>query len=155
MERLTENMTKDLITVGWNQSMGEANRLMEKHRIRHLPVVDDTGLVVGILSNRDVVRSMDPARPDFLDDLNVADRMTWPALTVDENMPIYQVAEGMVDEKVSAFLVTKGKQVVGIVTSEDLLRLLAKLVKPEPNKKSFLYSPLVKEAMQELQMAGI
>jgi CBS domain-containing protein len=81
--------------------------------------------------------------------------MTWPALTVDEELPIFQVAEGMVDEKVSSFLVTRGKQVVGIVTSEDLIKLLAKLTKPDSKAKSYLYSPLVKEALQELQAAGI
>jgi acetoin utilization protein AcuB len=155
MERLTENMTKDLITIRWNRSMGEAAELMEKNRIRHLPVVDESGVVVGILSDRDVARSMDPARPECLEEKSVSDGMTWPALTVDEELPIYQVAEGMVDEKVSAFLVTRGKQIVGIVTSEDLIKLLAKLTKPDSRAKNYLYSPLVKEALQELQAAGI
>ncbi len=155
MQRLTETMTKNLITIGWNRSLEEASRLMDNNRIRHLPVVDESGMVVGILSNRDVSRALDPSRPDALDELTVADRMTWPALTVHEEMPIYQVAEGMVDEKVSAFLVTRDKLVVGIVTSEDLMRLLAKLTKPQGTKKDFLYSPVLKEAMQELQMAGI
>lgn len=162
MQRSTakENMTKTLVTVAWNKPMEEASRLMEERRIRHLPVVDKEGLVIGILSDRDVNRAMNPLRPGFAEGMVVGDFMSWPAVTVDENVSIADVAEGMIDEKVSAFLVTKGEnEVTGIVTSEDLLQLLRKALKEEKISKfslaSLPYTPIVREAMRELSSAGI
>lgn len=152
-------MTKTLTTIAWNRPMEEASRLMEERRIRHLPVTDQEGLVIGILSDRDVNRAMNPKRPGFMDGVLVGDYMSWPAITVDEKTSVADVAEGMVDEKVSAFLVTRGgAEVVGIVTSEDMLRLLMDVLR-EPEKKAGLkalpYTPIVREAMRELEAAGI
>lgn len=153
-----EMMSKSLVTISQNRSLGDALQLMEEHRIRHLPVTEDDGAtVVGILSDRDVQRAMSPVRPSFLPGQLVRDFMSWPAITVAENTPIADVAEGMIDEKVSAFLVARGEEVVGIVTSEDLLRLLKDVMREE--KPSLLatlpYTPVVREAIQELQSAGI
>jgi CBS domain-containing protein len=52
-QRISEVMTKDLITVGPSTSLREAARLMADRWIRHLPVVDG-GHVVGVLSQRDL-----------------------------------------------------------------------------------------------------
>lgn len=79
---------------------------MERKNIRHLPVVDDEGFVTGILSDRDVARASSPDRPGFMGGRLVSDFMSWPAITVDQSLPLADVAEGMVDEKVSSFLVT-------------------------------------------------
>jgi CBS domain-containing protein len=154
----SEAMTKKLVTVPWNHAISEAYSLMEERKIRHLPVTDKDGFVVGILSDRDVNRAMNPVRPGFAEGLSVADFMSWPAITVDEGISVADVAEGMVDEKVSAFLVTKdGEEVVGIVTSEDLLKLLRSLLKGD--RKSTLaalpYTPIVREVMRGLQTVGI
>ena len=46
-------MTREVVTCGPDDTMAEAERLMNKHRIRHLPVVDG-GMLVGMLSIRDV-----------------------------------------------------------------------------------------------------
>ncbi len=151
-------MSKNLITVKWNDPMGEAYALMEEYRIRHLPVLDAEGIVIGILSDRDVHHAMNPKRNGFIPDCQVADFMSWPAITVDENSTLKAVAEGMVDEKISALLVTsKGDRVVGIVTSEDLLRFLASSFRPseESTLANIKYSPLVGEILREAQAAGL
>lgn len=150
-----QSMTHTLVTVKWNTSIRQAHELMGERRIRHLPVTDEEGFVVGILSDRDVNRAMSPVRPGFMEDSLVGDFMSWPAITVDEKTSIKDVAEGMVDEKVSAFLVTKGgEQVVGIITSEDLLRLLKEMLKDEPGRL-LPYTPILTEAIKELSSAGI
>lgn len=156
---LRENITKTLTCVRWNASIERASELMEERRIRHLPVIDMDGFVVGILSDRDVKRAMDPQRPSFSDGLIVSDFMSWPAVQVDEDTSVEKVAEGMVDEKISAFLVSKGDQVVGIVTTEDLIRLLAKMLKENKKSKSVLlsdvlYQPVAQEFLRELNMVG-
>lgn len=155
-----ENMTKTLLTIQWNEPIEKAFEKMEGFRIRHLPVVDQDGFVIGILSDRDVNRAMNPQRPGFEESVVVGDFMSWPAITVDEKATIADVAEGMVDEKVSAFLVTKnGNEVVGIVTSEDLLGYLAKQLRKGAKKRPLLeslpYTPVAQEVLRELNAAGL
>lgn len=162
-----DSMTTSLVSIRWDRPVAEAQVLMEENRIRHLPVVDAEGQLTGILSDRDVNRAMSPRRPVFLEGQTVSHFMSWPAMTVDEEAPLADLAEGMVDEKVSAFLVTRGgREVVGIVTSEDLLRLLHSILKPLPSVdgkekpgSSLLerlpYSPVVREALREIQSVGI
>lgn len=153
-----ENMTKKLVTVHWNEPIEKAYTLMEERRIRHLPVVNQEGTVIGILSGRDVNRAMDPARPTFSKGSLVGDFMSWPAVTVEESASIREVAEGMIDEKISALLVSRGTQVVGIVTSEDLLRFLAKMLKDKEDKTSFIdfpFFPAINEAAREASSVGI
>lgn len=152
------SMSKNLKTISWQSPMAEAHRLMEDYNIRHLPVVDSSNAIIGVLSDRDVSKAMNPNRPGFAQDTVVGDFMSWPVITVDENRPIKDVAEGMITEKISSFLVTsKGREVVGIITTEDLLRYLVEALGKE-KKSSFLdftYTPLVAELMRETETVGI
>ncbi len=152
-----ESMTKSLVTIGAHEPIALAAEKMEEKRIRHLPVTDKTGLVIGILSDRDVKHATNPRRPGFAPGLLVSEFMSWPAVTVDESTPVRDLAEGMITEKISAFLVTRnGKEVVGIVTTEDLLRFLCTLLEEKKSAlESLPYNPVVREMMQELQSVGI
>ena len=135
-----ESMSTKLVTVNINENMETAHRRMQKRRLRHLPVSDDSGEIVGMLSDRDVQRAMisevrhegsgpitsetiafDPAA-------RVRDYMSWPVLSVSQNADLRQVAERMLAEKVSAFLVKSGDTAVGIVTTDDLLKVLIDLL---------------------------
>ncbi|HEY8279452.1 MAG TPA: CBS domain-containing protein [Bdellovibrionota bacterium] len=155
---LSGHMTKQLVTVGWDRPIDEAFWLMEDYHVRHLPVVDDEGYVVGILSDRDVNLAMNPGKPGFQLGAKVSGFMSWPALTVDEQTSLREVALGMADEKVSSFLVTRGgNEVVGIVTTDDLLRFLADSMSERKgfSLRNLPYSPVVEEAMRELGAAGL
>ena len=158
MNQVKDNMTRDLVTVRWDDPMAEASSLMEEQRIRHLPVTDAEGKVIGILSDRDVKLATNPSRPGFAAKCVVGDYMSWPALSVPETMALDKVAEGMVDEKLSAFLVTgKEKEVVGIITSEDLLRHLVSVLRDEkPSTWAQLpYTPIVRQALRTAENLGI
>ena len=52
--RVRDLMAREVVTCGPESSMSEAERLMDKHRIRHLPIVDGAK-VIGMLSIRDVM----------------------------------------------------------------------------------------------------
>jgi CBS domain-containing protein len=54
---VSEVASKDVVTVEPGQNLDEALRLMAKHQVRRLPVVDDDGTLVGIVSQADVARS--------------------------------------------------------------------------------------------------
>jgi CBS domain-containing protein len=160
MKNQTANlvMSKELRTIPWNAPMGEALQLMDDYRIRHLPVTDFSQAVIGIISERDVNRAMNPRRPGFSPDCQVSDFMSWPVISVDEERPIKDVAEGMVTEKISAILVTaKNKGVIGIITSEDLLRFLIRGLEKDGTNKllNFTYTPLVAELLRETESVGL
>ena len=155
-QSIKKSMSQDLVTINWNARMQEASELMEENRIRHLPVTDEGGVIVGILSNRDVNRAMSPKKPGFSPESSVSEYMSWPVVTVDQGLTLKDAAQGMIDEKISAFLVTSDtKEIVGIVTSEDLLKAFAALLSAPGPLTRLSYSPVVGELLREAQSAGL
>jgi acetoin utilization protein AcuB len=136
--------------------MEEAVSLMEKHQFRHLPVTDDSSLIIGILSDRDVVRARNPIKPGFDKTAQVSEYMSWPVITINQNLFIREAAQRMIDEKVSALLVTNdSKEIVGIVTSEDMLKELVKILSEPSRLELASFSPVVSELLREAQSAGL
>lgn len=145
-----DTMTKELITVGWRSNLGTAYNLMRKNEIRHLPVRNDTGDIVGILSERDALKAMrseinhvpDPkmtaAFTHFSDNDLVKDFMSWPVKSVKMTDSLEQAVHKMLEEKISAVMVTGHKNTIeGIVTTDDLISLLLTFLKEDSEKKYF------------------
>lgn len=111
-------MSKDLETISPSSALGDALERMGQRRIRHLPVVDG-GKLVGLLSDRDARRSLDGEGSEA----KVRDMMTpYNKLRcVEPGALVRDAAELICREKISALPVVVGEQLVGIVTSEDLL----------------------------------
>lgn len=142
-----DTMTRKIITIPWDSSLMEAYQLMKKNKIRHLPVTKSDSGVVGLLSDRDIQRAM---RSDFTHDglvplessqfpegAKVRDYMNWPTVTVDKKQDLESVVLRMLKEKISSVLVADGAELVGIITTDDLLHVLAKLLKDGKDKKFF------------------
>lgn len=140
-----EIMTKELITVSMDDSVLEAYTTMQKNRIRHLPVLDPSGTMVGILSDRDVQRCIRFDRKvtgPILDielnlnpNIKVAEAMSWPVHKVSGDVPVRDVALRMLNEKLSSLIVEcpkTGRR--GIITTDDLLRLLISLLDKDPSR---------------------
>jgi len=109
-------MSTMVITIGERAPIAEAVERMHADDIRHLPVVDDGGRIVGILSDRDL-RGADPAE-------SVAQRMTEDPLTVQPETLAYEATALMLDRKVGALPVTdRSGRVVGVITETDFLRV--------------------------------
>lgn len=126
-----EIMTKNLITIEASDSMVSAWKKMNDHHIRHLPVLDERKMVVGILSDRDVQRAMQVTRKNQFEqeirlDANyvVEDFMSWPVYVVHESTSVRKIAEEMLAQKVSAFIVEDSTgRLKGIITTDDLIKL--------------------------------
>ena len=151
--RLKDNMTRSLITAKKTTSAKEAYQLMQNNWIRHLPVVDDSGeYIIGMLSDRDLLRAPTPEKAIF-------EMMSAPVRSFDIDTPIRKIVQTMIDDKVSAFIVMKKDEVAGIVTSEDMLLLLAQILNEDSSPKTilsdFLTNPLLQKSMNSLSQAGI
>ena len=104
-----------------------ASDLLGMAHVRHLPVVSG-GTVVGVLSQRDVVRAC-ANRPDALSSgLRVRNAMSVPPVTVRPETPLRRAARLLLGHKLGCLL-DRGGALVGILTESDLAMLATELVK--------------------------
>ena len=132
--KTSEIMSVKLITARMTDSLDSAYAKMKENRIRHLPVMD-RGEIIGIISDRDFQRGMHNS-PHFSGPIDfgiggiVRDFMNTHVISVPCDTELIFVIQKMINEKVSAVMITSGDMVVGIVSHEDLLRVLADLLCP-------------------------
>ena len=139
---LKDHMTRKLITINKDSTVAEAYRLMKNFWIRHLPVLDqEEEFIVGMISERDLL-----AAPSA--DTAVSQVMSNPIKTFPIETPVKSVVSAMIDEKLSAFLITKDDEIVGIVTSEDMLVLLKEVLKEDDTTQWSLSEIFINPALQ-------
>ncbi|HEU4612923.1 MAG TPA: CBS domain-containing protein [Kofleriaceae bacterium] len=113
---VSDLMTTQLITVNASEPIKEARAEMDIGVVRHLPVVDDRGRLVGVVSDRDLLTSKRGHR--------VADVMTRDVITTRPDVPAAEAASVMLDHKISSVLVVNDDQLlVGMITQTDYLEL--------------------------------
>jgi CBS domain-containing protein len=126
-------MRKNLVSVGPDESLLDADRIMRLARIRHLPVVKE-GRLVGILSHRDVLdasiarleKSDGLERAQHLRSISIAEVMQRDPYTATESTTLGDAARRMLRLKIGCLPVTgqghQGQELIGLVTESDLLR---------------------------------
>jgi acetoin utilization protein AcuB len=115
-----ERMTKPPITITEEVSVKDALAVVEAHRLRHLPVLDAEGSLVGIVSEKDLLRA---GGQGF-----VRDVMTQQVITVTEYTALEDAARIMADHKISSLPVLRDSRLVGIVTETDLFYIFLELL---------------------------
>ncbi|HEY7205950.1 MAG TPA: CBS domain-containing protein [Methylomirabilota bacterium] len=108
-------------------------KVLQRRGFRHLPVLHE-GRLVGIISDRDIKRSMTsvslatqgPTRDLLLDGLTAGQIMARRVTTVGPTTRVEEAARLMVTERISALPVTEGGRLLGIVTETDILALFAR-----------------------------
>jgi CBS domain-containing protein len=141
-------MQRQVVTVTAEASIKDAVRLMTAHWISGLPVVDVHGSVVGILSERDLLRRVEPGtelrlpvwRAWFADagriaadyvrshGLKVGEVMTVPAICVTPEMELSEVVALMEARRIKRIPVVRDGLLAGIITRSDLIRALGELL---------------------------
>lgn len=129
---VSERMATDLITVGPELSIFEAKEVMGEKNIRHLPVVDSEGKLLGIVSDRDMRDAMPSTllkKPDYELTLNkiggypVSDIMTSKPLTIYPYYTLQDTLLVMQKKKVGALpVVDEEGYLKGILSTRDLLK---------------------------------
>lgn len=133
---IRERMTPNPVTITPDTSVPDALRLMRERKIRRLPVLDNRGQLVGIVSDKDLLyASPSPATSlsiweihDLLSRLKVEKVMTRNVITVSEDTPIEEAARLMADNKVGGLPVMRDKTLVGIITETDLFKAFLELL---------------------------
>jgi CBS domain-containing protein len=122
-------MTRDVATLNRNDTLEVAADLMAARRIRHLPVVE-SGAVVGVLSERDLLRPGlsivlgygTRARRMLLRSLVVKELMSEPPIIVSPDASARDAARLMLAHRIGCLPVVAGGALLGLVTESDLLR---------------------------------
>lgn len=114
-------------SIGADQPLSVAHAMMRKHQIRHLPVLDG-GKLVGIVSDRDLrfIETLKDVDPEAV---HVDEAMSTDVYRVEPSMPLARVAAEMADRKLGSAVVIDNGHVLGIVTTTDLCRALAEVLR--------------------------
>jgi acetoin utilization protein AcuB len=131
-ELVSDWMTKDVITIAPETSLKAAHDIMNKKKIRRLPVVVE-GKVIGIVTLGDI-RGAEPSRAsslsiwemnDLLANLKASEIMTRNPATIQETASIGDAAKFMLEKKFSGLpVVDEADHLVGIITESDIFRLV-------------------------------
>ncbi|WP_272840314.1 CBS domain-containing protein [Rhodoplanes sp. TEM] len=137
-------MSSPVVTITPDRPIADAAQLMIDHRISGLPVVDPAGRLVGIVSERDLLRRRSdgdpPRRPHWLQlmtersaleqeperfhTLTVGDVMTTAPLAVTESTPLEEAGRLLESRRIKRLPVVRDARVVGVLSRADLLRAL-------------------------------
>ena len=114
-------MSESVVSVGANEPIVAAARLLKKYNVGALPVCDDKGKLKGVVTDRDiavrcVAGGLVPTRA------RVSDIMTRGAVTVEENTYIGDAARIMAQAQIRRLPVTKDGALVGMLSLADLAR---------------------------------
>ena len=130
---VSDLMTQDVKTIAPGATLLELADLFDHNNVRHVPVLDDEGDVVGLVSDRDLLRNVltDQAdvplsvRREAMQDALVESIMTEEVVTVEPNESLRAAARLLLDNKFGCLPVTEGAHLLGIVTQADFLGVFA------------------------------
>lgn len=127
---VSEIMSKDIISVQENNTLKQVDKTLKNWHIRHVPVLNNKK-VVGMLSQTDLqkvsfINTMDgdAITKALYNELTVKQVMTTHVKTVQSTDAIHDVAIELATNEFHALPVCKGEEVVGIVTTTDLIKYL-------------------------------
>lgn len=144
MFQIKHIMKSQVVSIPLAQSVDEALRLMVEYHLDTIPVVDENGKPVGLVTSSallDFVFHCWPGQPQ------ITHYMKTPCPTVDKEDPWVKAAELFRSENIRSLPVTEQGQLVGTVSSEDLLRTIHKarslvrevLAEQRPEKSAALF----------------
>lgn len=138
--KVKDVMARDPISIDPEAAVGTAVDVMRTKHIRHLPVVDETGALVGIVTDRDLRHAaLAPALQEYLslrahrrarqlgealENLRVREVMTWALVTTGPEAPLLSAALIMFESRVGSLPVLEGGRLVGLLTERDVLKAL-------------------------------
>ena len=131
-----EWMSSQPVTITTNMSITEALRVMRQNQVRRLPVLDEAGNMVGIVSESDLLyASPSPVTSlsiyemhDLLTRLKVPEVMAQDVITTTPDTPLEEAARIMADSKIGGLPVMEHGRLVGIITETDIFKVFLEML---------------------------
>lgn len=144
-------MSSPVITVKDTDTVLTAAKLMKKHEIGCVVVVDKTEKPKGLITERDIVR-----RVSSLDlvpsKVQVGKSMTKPAATVEAAANVTDAAKKMREMKIRRLIVLQGSKLKGIITSNDIVDITPALIDVMAEKSQI--APVERRAREAQPLSG-
>ncbi len=121
-------MAVDLFTVRPEDILDLAANLMHWRHVRHVPVEDDAGHLIGLVSHRDLLELFALGKINGQAQLIVSDVMKTDLITVTPNTPTIEALELMRERRIGCLPVVKNDKLIGLVTAYDFLTVSSKLL---------------------------
>lgn len=129
---IERRMTKDPVTAYPEMTIQEADNLMKKEKVHRLPVLDKSGKLIGVISEKDILKAApSPASTlstyetkYLLSKLTVKKIMSRNPITITKDTSVEEAATLMVDKDLSCLPVLEDDKLVGIVSKSDLFKML-------------------------------
>jgi len=129
-------MTESVATLKPGDSIAALNDLMTARHVRHVPIVDSDGDLVGLVSHRDLLRAVLSSAADLpisaqraiLQHLRVEEIMIQDPETTEPGTDLREAAQIMLENKYGSLPVVEGSRLVGILTEADFIRFVAERV---------------------------
>ncbi len=119
-------MSTELAMVHETASISLAEALATSMHIRHLPIEDDSGNLVGLISLRDILQYFSQHTKDL--DVCIQKVMSRELFTVSTDDSLKAVAQMMIDHDVSCIPVVRDKTILGVITERDFVKIAAEQV---------------------------
>jgi acetoin utilization protein AcuB len=131
-----ERMSRNPVTIRENEGIDTGLQLMRERKVRRLPVLDGSGRMVGIVSDKDLLHAAPSPVTSLsvyelhylLARLKIKQLMSSPVITVTPDTPIEQAARIMADKKLGGLPVVEAGKLVGIITETDIFVILVELL---------------------------
>jgi acetoin utilization protein AcuB len=117
---VVERMTRPVVSINVEATVQQALDTMEDRKLRHLPVLDAEDRLVGIVSEKDLLRAQGNTPIERV--------MKKDVITVTEYTALEEAARMLADHKISSLPVMRGGRVVGIITETDLFKVFLELL---------------------------
>jgi len=114
--KVKEIMTSDVISVSEESTIEDAARILARHRISGLPVMNAAGSLTGLVTEYDLISKQGHA---------IADIMSRSVISVTEDTDVEEVSHLLTNRRIRRVPVLRGDQLVGIVSRSDLVRQIA------------------------------
>ncbi len=119
-EDVREIMKKDVVSLGVNDNISNAIKTMIEKNIGGIPIVDDDNVVVGIVSERDFVRTV----ADITTSKSVNKYMSNKVVTASPDISVGEATRTMIEKGFRRIPIVKEDVLLGIVTASDVMRYL-------------------------------
>ena len=132
MDTVRRWMSSPALVVDESMPLPDVRQRLTQQRIRRLPVVNQAGQLVGIVTEGDINRVSDSHITDVRDyslyhrvaDLPIGEIMTRTVVTVTPDTSIMDVARLLLDHRIGGVPVVEDGRVIGMITESDLFRLI-------------------------------
>ncbi len=148
--RVREAMSGSVTTIDAAEPAHSAIVRMLARRVRHLPVVDTQGALMGIVTDRDLrhylfspgvfERIGQVAADELLKAVTVKQVMSWPAVSIHADEDLETAARVMAGRRIGSLPVVEKGRVIGIITETDLLRHIVQTEAGSPECEAIVVS---------------